>query len=97
MQRNKGDLAELEATFNTPPCSETLFERIVTMPGRCIHDGVAQREELLRPQGFREEVGEVVVRVDVRYRDAHVLDALSDEEVATFDVLRPLMMLRVIR
>ena len=46
MQRNEGDLAELEATFNTHPCSEPLpIERVVAMPDRRIHDGVAQREE----------------------------------------------------
>ena len=36
------------------------------------------------------------MRVHVRHGDAHVLDALADEEVAALNVLGPLVVLRIV-
>ena len=47
-----------------------------------VRDAVAQREELFRAEGFREEVGHVVRSRDEGHHDLQVLNALADGEVA---------------
>ena len=61
-----------------------------------VHDLVAQPEEVLARERLREEVGQVGVSAHERYDDALLFNQLADEEVAPFDVLDPVMVLRVV-
>ena len=62
-----------------------------------VHNAVAHRKEHTSGQRLRKEIGQIVYGGDVGDGDAHLLHQFADVEVATVDVLRPLMMLRVIR
>jgi hypothetical protein len=62
-----------------------------------VHNLVAQPEEVLARERLREEVGQVGVSAYERHDDALILNQLADEEVAPFDVLDPVMVLRVVR
>ena len=61
-----------------------------------VHNLVAQPEEVLARERLREEVGQVGVSAYERHDDALILNQLADEEVAPFDVLDPVMVLRVV-
>eukprot|EP00965_Chrysotila_dentata_P077750 2565239-Pleurochrysis_carterae.AAC.2 len=52
-----------------------------------VHDNVAHREEQPRPEGFREEIREIVDASDERDCDMEVLDLLPHNEVAPVNVL----------
>ena len=61
-----------------------------------IPDPISHGEESARVEGLREEVGEVVRRGDEGHRDLMLLDKLANVVVTTLDVLRPLVVLRVV-
>ena len=67
------------------------------MSERYIHDEVTHTIEVLGRQCLREEVGQIVNRVDIWHPDLHILDAFTHEEVSAIDVFGPRMQLRVIK
>ena len=64
---------------------------------RDVHDLVAHIEEMLTHQGLGEEVGNVFGGWHEGYTDLTFLDAFSDKEVTTVNVLSLRVMLRVVR
>ena len=65
--------------------------------GSHIHDPVAKLKEELPLLRLRKEVSLVIMRVNVRHNNLAVLDTLAHEEMASRDMLRFLMVLRVVR
>ena len=55
--------------------------------GGDVHDDVPHAKERLSRQRLSEEIGHVVRRLHEGNTQLHVLDALSNEEVAPVDVL----------
>ena len=66
------------------------------MLGMMIHNSIAQIEEFLRRERFREEVREILVGGNERDDDVAILDALANEEMAPLDVLHAAAVLRVV-
>ena len=62
-----------------------------------VHNKPAECNEAFRIQGFGEEVSEVVGSGHMRHGELKLLDHVSDEEVAPLNMLRTVMVLRVIR
>ena len=60
--------------------------------GVTVHDRVSHGEEVVPLKGLREEVCEVINRVDVGHCELTILDALTNEEVTTFDVFDAIVM-----
>ena len=52
-----------------------------------VHQYVAHAEVVVLRQRLREEVGQVIYGFYVRHAQLHVFDALTNEEVATIDML----------
>ena len=55
---------------------------------RQVHDLIAQREESFRRQGLGEEVGNVLIRFDVRNHQVAGFYKFSNVEMPPFDVFR---------
>ena len=62
-----------------------------------VHDEPAECNEAFRIQGFGEEVSEVVGSGHMQHGELKLLDHVSDEEVAPLNMLRTVMVLRVVR
>ena len=77
---------------NTPPCSEHQYG----VGSRHAHDAIAKSSELRGSQRLREEVRQIIRRAHEGHDDAAILHQFTNEEVAAIDVLRALMMLRII-
>ena len=63
---------------------------------RDVHNAVSQCKETFGRKGLREEVRDVFIRLNEGHADLPALDRLSNEEMPTLDMLRTLMVFRVI-
>ena len=62
-----------------------------------IHDLVAQREEPFRGQRLGKEVGDVLIRLNVRNHQVAGLDKFTNVEMPPFDMFRTGVVLRIVR
>ena len=61
-----------------------------------IHDLIAQREESFRGQWFSEEVGDVLIRLNVRNHQVAGLNQFTNVEMPPFDMFRTGVVLRIV-